>query len=62
MTKRQRNNVNTQTFEQLIISYEAKEMHEAADAIRDLAQMVGAPIDEQKIAEGVKIRSNLMQN
>ncbi len=48
--KRMNNTVRTDTFEQKIAFYQARQNYEAAEALHSLARSCGAPIDEVAIA------------
>jgi len=52
--RREINKIRTDALEQKIAMYIFCGQHEKADAIKDLAKGIGAPIDEKEINELVK--------
>ena len=54
--RRMLNTVRTDYLESKIAHYQAMRWYEAADTLRRLAQDVGAPIDEDVIAEDARKR------
>lgn len=52
--RRELNRVRTDKLEQMIVNYEFRGQHDAAAAIRRLAEEIGAPVDEKEISQRIE--------